>query len=214
MFDDGCGRRVTVVWAEARAGAEAGGHGRVRVALPGSAGVAYDIMGRRIGQRTAVFASPDPVYVVSRAPASSATAVTPQSRGGHRSRCPLTPAEHIVLSQRYAARNAAHGKDDGDAPPPYGYRLGRRTRMTVDVYNFGDSARPVTVTAQAMGAGWTVGAVGGTRVYVPAEGCVGVGFVVVAGRSAKRRTDQRVAFRARLDDGDEVPGSVALVHLK
>ncbi|GAA4078335.1 hypothetical protein [Streptomyces shaanxiensis] len=52
-------------------------------------------------------------------------------------------------------------------------------------------------------------------------------FVVVAGRAVRRRVDRRLAFRARLDGGGgeagggvkaggggEVPGSVALVHLK
>ena len=79
----------------------------------------------------AVTASLDPVYLVSsgRGPTRPGAAQPPA----------LSPAEHIVLSQRYAARNAAPDKDNGDAPPPYGYRLGRRTRMTVDVYNFGDS---------------------------------------------------------------------------
>ncbi|MFE9022362.1 hypothetical protein ACFYNL_27895 [Streptomyces sp. NPDC007808] len=203
-LNDGRGRRVTVVWADAGAGR----HVRVRV----PSGVVYDIMGRRIGERAAVSASPDPVYVVSRA-AGPAVAAEPTGRGRRVPR-PLSAAEHIVLSQRYAARNAAPGKDDGDAPPPYGYRLGRRTRMSVDVYNFGASGRQVSVAAEAMGAGWSVGAVGGTRVWVPAGGRVGVEFVIVAGRSVPRRTDRRPAFGARLDDGSEVPGSVALVHLR
>ncbi|MET9828577.1 hypothetical protein ABZ078_04560 [Streptomyces sp. NPDC006385] len=158
-------------------------------------------------------ASPDPVYVVSRAAPPAAPASPAHPRPGLRPG-PLSPAEHIVLSQRYAARDAAPGKDNGDAPPPYGYRLGRRTRMTVDVYNFGDSGRQVTVTARAMGAGWSVRAVGGARVWVPAGGRAGVEFVVVAGRSVPRGTDHRLAFGARLDDGGEVPGSVALVHLR
>ncbi|MGW6904916.1 hypothetical protein [Streptomyces sp. NPDC054940] len=205
VFDDGCGQRVTVVWAERPA--------RVRVPV---AGVAYDIMGRPLADLTegpAVIASPDPVYVVSRAG-------SPDLRGAgvrHRTGV-LSPAEHIVLSQRYAARNAAPGKDNGDAPPPYGYRLGRRAHMTVDVYNFGGSGQYVTVAAEVMGAGWSVRPAAGTRVWVPAEGRVGVEFVVVAGGSVRRRVDRRLAFRARLDNvgggRGEVPGSVALVHLK
>ncbi|TXS39672.1 hypothetical protein EAO75_43825, partial [Streptomyces sp. uw30] len=55
VFDDGCGQRVTVLWAARR----------TRVAV---SGVAYDIMGRRITEAgPAVVASPEPVYVVSRA---------------------------------------------------------------------------------------------------------------------------------------------------
>lgn len=219
VFNDGCGQRVTVVWAERHARVP------VRLLLPG---VAYDIMGRPVAdiqERASVVASPDPVYVVSRA-VHDAVPGADAVRGadavpGAGVRCPggrLSPAEHIVLSQRYAARNAAPGKDNGDARPPYGYRLGRRTRMTVDVYNFGGSGQYVTVAAQAMGAGWSVRPAAGSRVWVPAGGRVGVEFVVVAGRSVRRRVDRRLAFRARLDgEGGgrgEVPGSVALVHLK
>ncbi|MFI7408916.1 hypothetical protein ACIBU0_09645 [Streptomyces sp. NPDC049627] len=198
VFDNGCGERVTVVWAEH--------HALVRLPLPG---VAYDIMGRRRPEGAGVIASPDPVYVVSRA----APAAVPDA--GARRPGRLTPAEHIVLSQRFAARNAAPGKDNGDAPPPYGYRLGRRTRMTVDLYNFGDSGRHVTVTAGAMGEGWSVRPAAATRAWVPAGGRVGVDFVVMAGSSVRRRADRRLVFRARLDGGGgEVPGSVALVHLE
>lgn len=202
VFDSGRGERVTVVWTAP------GRHARVR--LPG---VAYDIMGRRMadGAPGTVTASPDPVYVVSRAASPAGREAV--ARTG---RC-LSPAEHIVLSQRYAARNAAPGKDDGDAPPPYGYRLGRRTRMTVDVYNFGDSARHVTLTVREMGGGWSARPVGATRVRVAAGGRVGVGFVIVAGTSARRRVDRRLTFGARLDDacgGAPVPASVSLVHLK
>ncbi|GHH08166.1 hypothetical protein GCM10018780_42890 [Streptomyces lanatus] len=203
VFDDGCGRRVTVVWAERH----------TRVTVPVS-GVAYDIMGRRIRAKgSAVVASPDPVYVVSR---SGSVAAERTDAGVRHRPGRLSPAEHIVLSQRYAARDAAPGKEDGDAPPPYGYRLGRRTRMTLDVYNFGDSGRHVTVAAEPMGAGWAVRPWGasGTRVWVPAEGRVGVEFGVVAGRAVRRRVDRRLVFGARLDGGGEVPGSVALVHLK
>lgn len=204
-FDDGCGHQVSVLWAAAR---------HTRVSVPG---VAYDIMGRRIDRPgQAVVASPDPVYVVSREAASIAR--DRRAAGVLRRPDPgsLSPAEHIVLGQRYAARNAAPGKDDGDAPPPHGYRLGRRTRMSLDVYNFGGRGRYVTVAAEPMGAGWSVRpvSVADTRVWVPAGERVGVGFSVEAGRSVRRRVDRRLAFGARLDGGGEVPGSVALVHLK
>ncbi|MFE6172637.1 hypothetical protein [Streptomyces sp. NPDC056464] len=204
VFDDGCGQRVTVVWSER--------HARVRV--PGVPGVAYDVMGRRMTESgSEVVASPDPVYLVSRARPSDGG----EADAGIRRRpgC-LSPAEHIVLSQRYSARNAAPGKDNGDAPPPYGYRLGRRTRMSLDVYNFGGSGRYVRVAAEAMGAGWSVRPATGsaTRVWVPAGGRVGVEFVIVAGRPVRRRVDRRLTFGARLDGGGEVPGTVGLVHLK
>ncbi|WP_330354656.1 hypothetical protein [Streptomyces chartreusis] len=204
-FDDGCGQQVSLLWAAAR---------HTRVSVPG---VAYDIMGRRIERSgPAVVASPDPVYVVSREAASSTR--DRGAAGALRRPDPgsLSPAEHIVLSQRYTARNAAPGKDDGDAPPPHGYRLGRRTRMSLDVYNFGARGRYVTAAAEPMGAGWSVRPVSlaDTRVWVPAGGRVGVEFLVEAGRSVRRRIDRRLVFGARLDGGGEVPGSVALVHLK
>ncbi len=194
VFDSGRGELVTVAWSTKR--------GLRRLDLPG---VAYDIMGRRISGT--VTASPDPVYVVSRAHFEPCGA--PQGRR----RLP-SPAEHIVLSQRYSARNGAPGKDNGDAPPPYGYRLGRRTRMVVDVYNFGAAARWVTVTGRGDG-GWSVRAGSGSgRVRVPGRGRVAVRFTLVAGSSVRRRVDHRVTFRARLDDQADIPVSVALVHVK
>lgn len=197
VFDSGRGELVTVAWSTKR--------GMRRLDLPG---VAYDIMGRRISGT--VTASPDPVYLVSRAHFEPCGA--PQGR--RRLPSPAEHAEHIVLSQRYSARNAAPGKDNGDAPPPYGYRLGRRTRMVVDVYNFGAAARWVTVTGRGDG-GWSVRADSRSgRVRVPTGGRVAVRFTLVAGSSVRRRVDHRVTFRARLDDQADVPVSVALVHVK
>ncbi|MCX5333519.1 hypothetical protein [Streptomyces sp. NBC_00140] len=196
VFDNGRGELVTVVWAERP----------VRIGTT----VAYDVMGRRLPGGT-VTVSLDPVYLVT--PGARTTVATAPP-----ARTRLSPAEHIVLSQRYAARNAAPGKQDGDAPPPYGYRLGRRTRMAVDVYNFGTEARYVTVEAGAMSDGWSVRADGDARVRVAAGGRVSAGFTVRAGRATRRREDVRITFRARLDDHSadpsEVPPSVALVHLK
>ncbi|GGS66199.1 hypothetical protein GCM10010270_41970 [Streptomyces violaceus] len=208
-FDSGRGERVTVVWAQ-RA---------VRLDRYVT-GAAYDMMGRRLPTGRPVTASRDPLYVVTPADPPRPSATT-------RPRARHSPAEHIVLAQRFSARDAAPGKDDGDAPPPHGYRLGRRTRMTVDVYNFGDTARQVTVAAQPVGGGWTVRAEQGraeqgreaqgreaTRIRVPAGGRTGVNFTVRARSSVPRRIDRRLAFGATLDDHCEVPASVALIHLK
>ncbi|MGW0824026.1 hypothetical protein [Streptomyces sp. NPDC002845] len=209
-FDSGRGERVTVLWATGRP---------VRLGLPGTA---YDLMGRRIptpGGATTVTVSKEPMYVVS----PSARPRTPTRRPSHGRRLShhrrLSPAEHIVLSQRYPARNAAPGKDNGDAPPPLGYRLDRRTHMTVDVYNFNGSAQHVTLTP-CPAPGWSVRSRGPVRVRVPAQGRTSVGFTVTADGSVPRRTDHRLAFTAVLDDGSdgseecEVPVSVAMVHLK
>lgn len=124
---------------------------------------AYDIMGRRLPDGGAVTVSLDPVDLVS----PGARTTVPAT--GHPAPRPLSPAEHIVLSQRHAARDAAPGKDDGDAPPPYGYRLGRRTRMTVDVYDFGGSGRYVTVAAKGAKGGLVGSAGAATRAWVPAR---------------------------------------------
>ncbi|MER5829437.1 hypothetical protein ABT116_01140 [Streptomyces sp. NPDC002130] len=196
VFDNGRGERVTVAWAERPVRWER---------CP--AGTAYDIMGRRLPTGRPVTASRDPLYITS--PAHTAASQQPLPRP----RAPLSPAEHIVLAQRFPARNAAPGKEDGDAPPPHGYRLGRRTRMTVDVYNFGDRARQVTLSAGPVGGGWTVRAERETRTLVPAGGRVGINFTLLAGRSVPRRVDRRLAFRAMLDDRTDIPASVALIHL-
>ncbi len=89
----------------------------------------------------------------------------------------------------------------------------RRTRMTVDVYNFTGSARHVTLSPRPA-PGWSVRPRGASHARVPAQGRTGVGFTVTADRSVPRRTDHRLAFTAILDDGSEVPASVALVHVK
>ncbi|GGV80868.1 hypothetical protein GCM10010228_53140 [Streptomyces massasporeus] len=86
--------------------------------------------------------------------------------------------------------------------------------VTVDVYNFGDTARRVTLTARPVGGGWTVRAEQETRIRVPAGGRVGVNFTLLASSSVARRTDRRPAFRATLDDRSEIPASVALIHLR
>jgi len=151
--------------------------------------------------------SRDPVYVVT------ATAGRPEAHAAPRRRTPLSPAEHIVLSQRYAARNAAPNKDNGDAEPPLGYRLSRRTRMSLDVYNFPSTSRTVTAKAPRPAGGWSARAEGPTRVEVPPQGRMTVDFVITAGSGVERRTDHRLQFTATLD-GDEVPPSVSLVQLK
>ncbi|MCE7051271.1 hypothetical protein [Streptomyces purpurascens] len=198
-FDSGRGERVTVVWADRP----------VRLDRYVT-GTAYDMMGHRLPTGRPVTASRDPLYIATPADPPPPPATT-------RPRARLSPAEHIVLAQRFSARDAAPGKDDGDAPPPHGYRLGRRTRMTVDVYNFGATARQVTVAAQPVGGGWTVRTEQGreeTRIRVPAGGRIGVDFTVRAESSVRRRIDRRLAFGAMLDDHSEVPASVALIHLR
>ncbi|SPF06402.1 hypothetical protein SMA5143A_7231 [Streptomyces sp. MA5143a] len=85
--------------------------------------------------------------------------------------------------------------------------------MTVDVYNFTGSARHVTIIPRPA-PGWSVRPRGASRARVSAQGRTGVGFTVTADRSVPRRTDHRLAFTAALDDGSEVPASVALVHVK
>lgn len=195
-FASGRGESVRVLWAAKP----------VRIPVPGA--TVHDIMGRRMASASAeVTVSRDPVYVVT------ATAGHPEAHPAPHRRPSLTPAEHIVLSQRYAARNAAPNKDNGDAEPPLGYRLSRRTRMSLDVYNFTSTSRTVTVNVPRPAGGWSARAEGPTRVEVPPQGRKTVPFTIAAGSGVKRRTDHRLAFTATLD-GDEVPPSVSLVQLK
>ncbi|MFI6280075.1 hypothetical protein [Streptomyces sp. NPDC050988] len=193
-FDSGRGDLVRVLWSSKP----------VRIPVPGA--TVYDVMGRRATtDADAVTVSRDPVYaVIEDAPR--------EQRPAPHHRPPLSPAEHIVLSQRYSARNAAPNKDNGDAEPPLGYRLSRRTRMSLDVYNFTSTSRTVTVKASPAG-GWSARAEGPTRVEVPPQGRRTVDFTVTAAGGVKRRTDHRLAFTATLD-GAEVPPSVSLVQLK
>ncbi|MFJ2968323.1 hypothetical protein ACIPIC_39360 [Streptomyces collinus] len=87
--------------------------------------------------------------------------------------------------------------------------------MTVDVYNFDDTAHRVTVSAPKVGGGWTVRSDRGQGhpcIRVPAGGRAGVNFTIVAGSSVPRRIDRRPAFRATADDHAEVPATMALIH--
>ncbi|MEV0553095.1 hypothetical protein AB0I27_06505 [Streptomyces sp. NPDC050597] len=196
-FDSGRGESAQVLWASKP----------VRVPVPVPGATVHDIMGRQMATPSAeVTVSRDPVYVVT------ATVGRPEAHPAPRRRAPLSPAEHIVLSQRYAARNAAPNKDNGDAEPPLGYRLSRRTQMSLDVYNFTSTSRTVTVKASPAG-GWSARAEGPTRVEVPPQGRMTVDFTITAGSGVQRRTDHRLEFTATLD-GDEVPPSVSLVQLK
>ncbi|MFF3709522.1 hypothetical protein [Streptomyces phaeochromogenes] len=192
-FDSGRGESVRVLWAAKP----------VRVPVPGA--TVYDVMGRRAETGGgAVTVSRDPLYAVTLGGDSTRPVRAPRRA--------LSPADHIVLNQRYSARNAAPDKDNGDAEPPLGYRLSRRTRMSLDVYNFTSTSRTVTVKASPAG-GWSARAEGPTWVEVPPQGRTTVDFTITAGSGVERRTDHRLEFTATLD-GDTVPGSVALVQLK
>ncbi|WP_326722604.1 MULTISPECIES: hypothetical protein [unclassified Streptomyces] len=194
-FDSGRGESVRVLWAAKP----------VRIPVPGA--TVHDIMGGQMATASAeVTVSRDPVYVVT------ATAARPKAHPTPPHRPSLSPAEHIVLSQRYPARNAAPNKDNGDAEPPLGYRLSRRTRMSLDVYNFTFTSRTVTVRARPAG-GWWVRAVGPARVEVPPQGRTTLEFTITAGRAVAHRTDHRLDFTATLD-GEAVPPSVSLVQLR
>ncbi|MFF0728541.1 hypothetical protein [Streptomyces sp. NPDC004134] len=212
VFRDGP-RTVTVVYAP--------GPGPADVPVPaGADGRAerYDIMGAHRGThvRSAagtvrVPAAPDPYYLVSQTPEAAAA---PGPAVVRNRRAPLSAAEHIVLGQRFAAANAAPGKADGDAPPPLGYRLTATTRMSVDVYNFGDAIRTVAVTGRAFG-GWSVAPAGTAEVTVGPMGRESVEFTVTAGPGVRRGVDYPLAFEAALAAGPDplpVPPSVSRIQ--
>jgi hypothetical protein len=206
-FDDGASAAVTVVWAPRTR--------RVHVPVPGTAVEVHDLMGARRARlpvsargTVRVRIGTDPVYLVSD--------TRPRPRpGGGEPRTPrrrFTAADHIVLSQRYAARNAAPGKEDGDAGPPHGYRLDRTTRLTVDVYNFDDRAHRVGVSARAYG-GWTVSPPRRDGVLVPAKGRIGVEFTASAAGTVRPGVDLPLVFEGDLG-GRATSPSVARIQLR
>ncbi|WP_058847734.1 hypothetical protein [Streptomyces silvensis] len=206
VFGDGAGRTVTVVCAPKPRD--------VDVPVPDGTTRVYDIMGAARGTppRSArgtvrVAASRDPLYLVTDAPPPRGP--RPAAHDAPVRRRPFSAAEHIVLSQRWAAANAAPGKADGDAEPPFGQRLGAATRMTLDVYNFNGGPESVTVTARAFG-GWSV-TPRRARVRVPARGRVGVEFTVTAGDAVRPGVDLPLVFDALLG-AEPVPPSVSRVQ--
>ncbi|MFD9076452.1 hypothetical protein, partial [Streptomyces lasiicapitis] len=206
VFGDGAGRTVTVVCA--------GRPRDVDVPVPDGATRVYDIMGAARGTpaRSArgtvrVAASRDPLYLVTDAPPPGRP--RPPAGDHHARPGPLSVAEHNVLNQRYAAADSAPDKEDGDAEPPLGHRLGASTRMVVDVYNFNTSAQTVTVSGRAFG-GWSV-APRRARVRVAAGGRTGVEFTVTAGPKVRPGVDLPLVFEAHLG-GAAVPPSVARIQ--
>jgi hypothetical protein len=204
VFKDG-GRAVTVLWADEPT--------PVTVAVHGDSVRRFDAMGAPAGRpaladgEVTVTASPDPTYLVSDGGAEVHARPTANDVRDRRHR-PPTRVERIVLSQRFAAADAAPGKASGEAPPPHGYRLGRSTAMAVDVYNFDAVPRRVKVTAHAWG-GWAVS--GPQTVTVPAGGRVGVPFTIVAGRAVQRRVDYPLVFEATVRER-AVPPSVSRIQ--
>jgi hypothetical protein len=196
-------KTVTVLWAAKPT--------TVNVPVQGARVDVYDIMGGRkqaipSGNTVRVMASADPVYVVTKRPAAVGPAPSAEQTAK-----PST-AEHIVLNQRYATANMPPGKDNGDAPPPHGYRLDATTRMLVDVYNFTDRPQTVVLSGRASG-GWSVRPATRTTVRVSAKGRVSVPFVLDSGGKVAPGLDHRLVFEATLG-GDRVPRSVAWIQLK
>ncbi len=194
-FDSGS-RPVTVLWARKPT--------RVNVDVTGDVRI-DNIMGERVRTATAVdgsvraLARRDPMYLVADEdvdpPAPDQGAGRPDLR---------SEAERIVLSQRFAA--AARPK-----PLPFGYRLDRRSRMAIAVYNFNDTAQRVTVQPRTFG-GWSIRGSGARTVTVPAHGQVRVPYTISAGARVERRVDCPLVFDATLD-GRRVPPSVSRIQL-
>ncbi|WUI01903.1 hypothetical protein OHR68_08850 [Spirillospora sp. NBC_00431] len=205
VFDSGT-RTVTVLWAAKP----------TRVKVPASGPVdLYDLMGAPLGpaERAAggtvdVTASPDPIYLVSRGGGSRPHRL----EGEQRSRRVPSAAEQVVLSQRFAAANAAPGKDNGETEPPLGYRMDATTRMWLDVYNFGHRPRKITVSGRAPG-GWTIRPGAPTTITVPAKGRVSVPYTITAGPRSRPGVDYGLAFTGALG-GRPIPPSVSRIQLR
>ncbi|TDD73529.1 Ig-like domain-containing protein [Actinomadura rubrisoli] len=201
------GKTVTVLWADKPT--------QVDVPTPGHKVDVYDIMGAHKGTTTTtgrgtvrLTVSSDPVYLASDAPAPASAAI----RGKDVRRAKPSVAEHIVLNQRFAARNAAPNKNShGENRPPYGYRLDPTTPMTLDVYNFNDTPQTVTVSGRAYG-GWSARPATRTTVRVPANGRVGVPFTIASSRTIPRGVDYPLVFEAGLG-GRAASPSVSRIQL-
>ncbi|MFI0452110.1 hypothetical protein [Actinomadura sp. 6N118] len=199
------GKTVTVLWANKPT--------QVNVPTPGRKVDVYDIMGARKttttptqGGTLQVTASSDPVYLSSDAPARTRT--HPTAKEPRRAK-PST-AEHIVLSQQFAARNAAPNKNTGENRPPFGYRLDPSTPMKLDIYNFNSTPQTVTLSGRAYG-GWTVQPVKRT-LRIPAKARVSAPVTISSSDTVKRGTDYPLVFEATLN-GRKVPPSVSRIHL-
>jgi hypothetical protein len=192
-------RAITVVWADRPT--------PVDVPVQGSSVDVHDIMGSRRATlaprdgRVRVTASLDPLYLVT--DGGRRLDARPSANDERRTRTRrLSPAEHIVLDQRFPA-----GTDP--LAPPYGYRLGARTRMTLAVYNFDERTHTVRVTPRAFG-GWNASPAGPTRVRVTPKGRVLIPFTIRPGSGVRTGVDYPLVFEARLG-ARRVPPSVARI---
>lgn len=194
VFKDGR-RAITVLWAPRPTPVDVPARGAAHL---------YDVMGAERATltprrgRVRVTASLDPVYVVSDGRALRARRVASDARRLRRRSAP----QHIVLDQRFPARTEPKA-------PPFGYRLGARTRISVAVYNFDTHAHTVRVVPRAFG-GWTATPTGATRIRVRASGRALVPFTIRAGRGVRTRVDYPLVFEARLGRR-AVPPSVARI---
>ncbi|WP_433332049.1 hypothetical protein [Spirillospora sp. CA-294931] len=199
LFDTGT-RSAAVLWAKRPT--------QVKVPVGGGKAEVYDTMGvRRVvnAERGTVTltATPDPSYVLS-----TRTARAPEKASSKPGK--PSPAEQIVLNQRYAPANAAPNKNNGEAKPPFGYRLKNTTRMSLDIYNFSGTPRKVVLSGHA--DGWTVKPIASSTVIVPPMGRAAVPFILTAAPQTRPGSDYRLAFTATLD-GRPVPPSVSWIQL-
>jgi hypothetical protein len=179
-------RAISVVWATRPT--------PVEVPVDGAVEGVYDIMGERQATptpsrgRVRVIASLDPLYVVT----DGGRALRARSTDDERRVRPrrLAAAQHIVLDQRFPDSAEPHA-------PPYGYRLGARTRMTLAVYNLDRRPHMIRVAPRAFG-GWSAAPAGRTRVRVAPNGRALVPFTIRAGRGVRTAVDYPLVFEARL----------------
>jgi hypothetical protein len=198
-FRDGR-RAIAVVWARSKR--------HVAVRLPGGRVRLYDAMGARqstpvqVGGVIRVVASQDPIYLVS--DGGAALEAKPTLRDNRRIAPRPSVADHVVLNQVFDAAATPE-------PPPFGYRLQRTTTMSLDVYNFNDTAQMVAIAPHAWG-GWSVKPTG-RRVRVPPMGRIDVPFTLVAGKKVRPMVDYPLAFTASIADHHATSPSVSRILL-
>ncbi len=206
VFKDGR-RAITVVWSQDAPAA-------ARVPLPGGGVRLYDAMGARravpaaAGPRAVrVRATRDPLYLVTGGGAR--LRARPTANDDRRSVGRLSAAEHVVLDQRFAAAATPNPALGGDRPQ-FGYRLGRTSAMTLDVYNFAAVPQTVTVTPHAW-RGWSATPARQTVTVAPG-GRASVPFALTAGARVRRGVDYPLVFEATAD-GERATPSVGRVLL-
>ena len=149
-------------------------------------------------------AGPDPAYLRLPNHRLVTTAPTVRRTESVHTSVQLTPAQRVVLAQRYPAQTATDAKASGYLLP-----LDAPTTVSVDLYNFNAMAMTGTVSAAATG-GWTA-TVAAPQVTIPAMSTVTVEVTVSAGPDTVLEVPATVTVDAEFD-GERTSVARALIR--